>query len=111
MTIHPIRTARDHKKALARVERLWGAAHGTPAGDELDVLVTLVDAYETTHHPIPPPHPVEAILFRMEQMGLTRADLAVILGSRSRVTEVLSGKRPLSLRMLKTVRREMGVPA
>ena len=75
MDIHPIRNERDHARALKRVEKLWGARPGTPAAEELEVLATLIDSYEAKHHPIDPPDPIDAILFRLEQMGLTRADL------------------------------------
>ena len=75
MDIRPIRNQRDHAQALRAVERLWGARSGTPEADKLEILVTLVDAYEATHHPIDPPDPIGAIRFRMEQMGLTQSDL------------------------------------
>ena len=78
--VRPIRTKRDHEAALKEVERLWGAKAGTPEGDRLDVLATLVDAYEAEHYPIDPPDPIEAIKFRMEQQGLTRRDLEEIIG-------------------------------
>lgn len=88
--IKPIRREADYNAALAEVERLWGAPLGTPNGDRLDVLATLIDAYESEHHPIDPPDPIEAIKFRMEQQGLTRKDLEGILGSRTRIAEVLN---------------------
>ena len=84
-TLKPIRTERDHDAALAEIDRLWGAKPGTPAGDRLDILATLVDAYENEHYPMDPPDPIEAIKFRMEQQGLTRKDLEGILGTRTRV--------------------------
>ena len=74
MDIRPIRSQRDHAQALREVERLWGARSGTPEADKLEILVTLIDAYEAKHHPIDPPDPIDAIRFRMEQMGLTRSD-------------------------------------
>ncbi len=80
--IHPIRSERDYDAALAEIERLWGAKAGMPEGDRLDILATLVDAYEIQHVPIDPPDPIEAIKFRMEQQGLTRRDLESILGAR-----------------------------
>ena len=88
--LKPIRSKSDYRKALAEVERLWGARSGTPAGDRLDVLATLIDAYETEHYPMDPPDPIEAIKFRMEQQGLTRKDLEPLIGTRTRVAEVLS---------------------
>ena len=82
--LKPIRATADYEKALAEVQRLWGAKSATPEGDRLDVLATLIDAYETEHYPIDPPDPVEAIKFRMEQQGLTRKDLEEIIGTRTR---------------------------
>ena len=87
--LKPIRTQADYEAALVVIARLWGARAGTPEGDRLDILATLVDAYENEHYPMDPPDPIEAIKFRMEQRGLTRKDLADILGSRTRVAEVL----------------------
>jgi antitoxin component HigA of HigAB toxin-antitoxin module len=80
----PIRTKRDHEAALKEIERLGGAKTGTPEGDRLDVLATLVDAYEAEHYPMDPPDPIEAIKFRMEQQGRTRRDLEEIIGTRTR---------------------------
>jgi HTH-type transcriptional regulator/antitoxin HigA len=111
MDIHPIRNDRGHAKAMRQIEKLWGAAAGTPEADALEVLVTLVDAYEAKHHPIDPPDPIEAIKFRMEQNGLTRADLEPMIGSRARVSEVLNGKRPLTITMIKKLRDGLGIPA
>lgn len=88
--VKPIRSEADYESALAAIERLWGARTGTPEGDRLDVLATLVDAYESEHHPIDPPDRFEAIKFRMEQQGLTRRDLEAVLGSRARVAEFLT---------------------
>jgi HTH-type transcriptional regulator/antitoxin HigA len=93
--IKPIRTRRDYAAALAEVERLWGAKSKTPEGDRLDVLATLIDAYEAQHYPMDPPDPIEAIKFRMEQQGLTRKDLEPLIGTRTRVAEVLNRKRGL----------------
>ena len=90
MNIKPIHTAADHKKALTEIERLWNAKPGTAAHDKLEVLGTLVDAYEREHVRIGPPDPVSAILFRMEQQGLTRNDLLPYFGTRARVSEVLA---------------------
>ena len=96
---------------MAELERLWGAKSGTPEGDRLDVLATLIDAYEARHHPIDPPDPIEAIRFRMEQQGLTRRDLEPLIGSRARVTEVLNRKRSLSIAMIRRLHTELGISA
>jgi HTH-type transcriptional regulator/antitoxin HigA len=109
--IKPIRTENDHVAALAEVERLWGAKVGTPEGDRLDVLATLVDAYEAEHDPMDPPDPIEAIKFRMEQQGLTRKDLETMLGTRTRVSEILSRKRNLSIGMIRRLHAELGISA
>ena len=102
--IKPIRTKADYEAALLEVERLWGAKSGTPAGDRLDVLATLIDAYESQRFPIDPPNPLAAIKFRMEQQGLTRKDLIPLIGTRTRVAEVLNGKRNLSIAMIRILR-------
>jgi HTH-type transcriptional regulator/antitoxin HigA len=109
--IRPIRTEQDYAAALAEVERLWGAAAGTPEGDRLDVLATLIDAYEAERDPIDLPDPIEAIRFRMEQQGLTLKDLEAILGTRTRVSEVLNRKRELSIAMIRRLHAELGIPA
>ena len=109
--IRPIRTKRDYETALKEVERLWGAKAGTPDGDRLDVLATLIDAYETEHHPMDPPDPIEAIKFRMEQQGLTRRDLEEIIGTRTRIAEVLSRKRGLSIAMIRRLHERLGISA
>ncbi len=111
MQIRPVRTEHDHRAAIARIEVLMSAAPGTPAGDELDVLATLVDAYETKHHIIDAPDPVTAIQFRMEQQHLSRKDLEPLIGSRARVSEVLTGKRPLTLEMVRRVKSGLGISA
>lgn len=109
--IKPIRTKADYKAALAEVEALWGARSGTPRGDRLDVLATLIDAYEAEHHPIDPPDPIDAIQFRMEQQGLTRRDLEDLIGTRTRIAEVLNRKRPLSINMIRRLHEHLGIPA
>ena len=109
--IKPIRSEADYEAALAEVERLWGARSGTPEGDRLDVLATLIDAYESDHHPIDPPDPIEAIKFRMEQQGLTRKDLEGILGSRTRIAEVLNRRRGLSINMIRRLHEKLGISA
>ncbi len=111
MTIRPIRTRKDHREALAEIERLWNAKPGTAACDRLDVLVTLVEAYERKHDPLSAPDPVEAILFRMEQQGLARKDLEPLIGSRARVSEVLNHKRDLTLPMIRALHDKLGIPA
>jgi len=109
--VRPIRTKRDYETALKEVERLWGAKAGTPDGDRLDVLATLIDAYETEHHPTDPPDPIEAIKFRMEQQGLTRRDLEEIIGTRTRIAEVLSRNRGLSIAMIRRLHERLGISA
>jgi HTH-type transcriptional regulator/antitoxin HigA len=96
---------------MLEVDRLWGAPDGTPEADRVDVLATLIDAYEAEHFPIDPPDPIDAILFRMEQQGLTRKDLEPILGSRARIAEVLSRKRGLSITMIRRLHEALGIPA
>jgi HTH-type transcriptional regulator/antitoxin HigA len=109
--IKPIRSEADYNMALAEVDRLWGARSGTPEGDRLDVLATLIDAYESEHHPIDPPDPIEAIKFRIEQQGLTRKDLEGILGTRTRVAEVLNRRRGLSINMIRRLHEKLGISA
>lgn len=96
MEIRPIQTEQDYDSAISRIEELWGAKKDTPEGDELDLLVTLVESYEMKHYPIAPPDPIDAIKFRMEQMGLTNSDMVKYLGSQSRVSEILNKKRKLN---------------
>jgi HTH-type transcriptional regulator / antitoxin HigA len=109
--LKPIRTAEDYEDALAEVERLWGAKSGTPKGDRLDVLATLIDAYEAEHYQMDPPDPVEAIKFRMEQQGLSRKDLEPLIGTRTRVAEVLNRKRSLSIAMIRRLHERLGISA
>ena len=111
MTIKPIKTERDYQTALKEIERLWSAKRNTPKGDRLEVLVTLVEAYEQKHYKVEPPDPVEAIKFRMEQLGLKASDLAKILGGRSRVSEVLNRKRKLTVDMMRSLRKRLDIPA
>lgn len=108
--LKPIRTEADYDAALREVERLWGAKSGTPKGDRLDVLITLIEAYEDKHYPMDPPDPIEAIKFRMEQQGLTRKALEPLIGSRARVAEILSRKRNLSIAMIRRLNAELGIP-
>ncbi|HEY3847632.1 MAG TPA: helix-turn-helix domain-containing protein [Acetobacteraceae bacterium] len=109
--LRPIRTEADYEQALAELEHLWGAANGTPEGDRLDVLATLIDAYEAEHCPMDPPDPVEAIKFRMAQQGLTRKDLEPLIGTRTRVSEVLNRKRSLSIAMIRRLHDRLGISA
>ena len=109
--VKPIRSEADYEAAMVEVERLWGAKSGTPRGDRLDVLATLIDAWEGEHHPMDPPDPIEAIKFRMEQQNLTRKDLEGILGTRTRVAEVLNRRRGLSINMIRRLHKELGIPA
>jgi HTH-type transcriptional regulator / antitoxin HigA len=111
MEIRPIKTEQDYNFAISRIEKLWGAKKDTPEGDEFDLLVTLVEAYEMKYYPIAPPDPVDAIKFRMEQMGMTKADMIKYLGSQSRVSEILNRKRNLSLSMIKSLYKELKIPA
>lgn len=109
--LKPIRSEADHGAALAEVERLWGAKSGTPDGDRLDVLVTLIEVYEEKHHPMDPPDPIEAIRFRMKQQGLTRKDLEPMIGPRNRVADVLNRKRGLSIEMIRQLHDHLGISA
>lgn len=109
--IRPVRSEADYRRALAEAERLWGAKRGTREGDRLDVLATLIDAYEEEHYPMDPPDPVEAIKFRMESQGLTRKDLEPLIGTRTRVAEVLNRKRNLSIGMIRKLHEALGIPA
>ncbi len=112
MNVHPIKTEQDYEKALLQISGLMLAKSNTPEGDLLDVLTTLVEAYETHHCPIFPPDPIEAIKFRLEQEHLSRRDLESILKvRRGRVSELLTKKRPLTLKMMRTLHDKLGVPA
>jgi HTH-type transcriptional regulator / antitoxin HigA len=110
MNIKPVRNEKDLKRALSRIDRIIDAKKGSPEFDELEVLTTLVEAYENLHHEIEPPDPVEAIKFRMEQKGLRNTDLTSIMGGKNRVSEVLLRKRPLSLRMIRNLHKSLRIP-
>lgn len=110
MDIRPIKTEQNYDLALEEIEQLWGAEADTPEGDKLDILITLVEAYEASHHPIAPPDPIEAILFRMEQGGLDRKALEAYLGRSGRVSEVLNRQRPLSLNMIRKLWQGLHIP-
>ena len=109
--VRPIKTEKDYGRALAAVDRLMDAEPGTPEGDALDVLVTLIESYEAKHWPIDLPDPIEAIRFRMEQHHLRPKDLEPFLGSSGRVSEVLNRRRPLTLAMIRRLERGLGIPA
>jgi HTH-type transcriptional regulator/antitoxin HigA len=109
--LKPIRTEADYEAALAEIEELFEAIPGTGQGDRLEILVTLVEAYEEKQYPIPFPDPIEAILYYLESRGLTRRDLAPYLGSRARVSEVLNRKRTLSLEMIRRLHSGLKIPA
>lgn len=112
MDIKPIRNTADYEAALQEVEKLLDAQPGTPEGDRLDVLVTLIEAYEDRNFPIPTPEdPVEVLLYYMESRGLSRLDLVPYLGSKERVSEVLNRKRGLSLEMIRRLHAGLGIPA
>ncbi len=111
MEIKPIRTAADHAAALQEIDGLMSAELDTPEGDRLDVLATLVEAYETKHFPMEMPNPIDAIKFRMEQKGLTPKDLQPMIGRSNRVYEILNGTRPLTLAMIWRLHEGLGIPA
>lgn len=110
-TMRPVRTEADYDDALAEIERLFDAAPDTAEGDCLEVLTTLVEAYERRHHPVPPPDPIEAVRYHMESRGLTRHDLEPYLGSRARVAAVLNRRRPLSIESIRRLHADLGLPA
>ena len=111
MEIRPIKTEADYEATLKEIEGLMSAEPDSPQGDRLDVLVTLVEAYEREHYPIGFPDPVEAIKFRMEQQGLSVEDLVPVIGRKYRVYEVLARKRPLTLRMIEGLHETFSIPA
>ena len=111
MEIRPIKTEADYRATLNEIEGLMSAEADSPQGDRLDVLVTLVEAYERQHYPIGFPDPVEAIKFRMEQQGLSVEDLVPVIGRKNRVYEVLARKRPLTLRMIEGLHETFSIPA
>jgi HTH-type transcriptional regulator/antitoxin HigA len=110
MDLRPIRTDQDHAAALREIERLWGAPVGSPEGDKLDVLATLVDAYESRRWPVTDADPVEMLRFALKDMGHSQAELAGILGSRSRASEVMNRKRALTIEMIDKISRAWGLP-
>ncbi|GLO64211.1 transcriptional regulator [Vibrio sp. MACH09] len=110
MNIKPIKTVEDNRLALERIEQLWDSEPNTVEGDELEVLATLVHTFEEEHYPIDAPDPIEAIKFRMEQQGLEDKDLVPFLGQRSRVTEILSRQRRLSIAMIRKLNKGLKIP-
>jgi HTH-type transcriptional regulator/antitoxin HigA len=111
MQVKPIRTEDDYDEALREITRLFAAEPGTDEFDRLDVLTTLVEAYEAKHYPMPPPDPIAAIEYEMEKRGLARKDLTRFIGPSGRVSEVLAGKRPLSMSMVRSLRDGLGISA
>jgi HTH-type transcriptional regulator/antitoxin HigA len=111
MLIKPIKTEKDHAAALHEIERLWGAVEGTSEGDRLEVLTTLVEAYEQANYPIDAPDPIEAIKFRLEQQGADKKALIGVIGNRTRVYEVLRRDRALSLAMIRRLNQMLNIPA
>jgi HTH-type transcriptional regulator / antitoxin HigA len=110
MTLRPIKNEQDYNLALERLEMIFDAKKGTPEGDELEILGMLIEKYEDEHFPIDFPDPIEAIKFRMEQMGYTQSDLAKIIGLKSRASEILNKKRKLTLEMIRSLHDIMKIP-
>jgi HTH-type transcriptional regulator/antitoxin HigA len=111
MDIKPIRGEADYEWTLRRVEELWNSPEGSAESDELDILATLIEAYEQEHYPIELPDPIEAIKFRLEQKGKDSSALIGVIGQRTRVYEVMQGKRPLSLNMIRNLHEKFDIPA
>jgi HTH-type transcriptional regulator/antitoxin HigA len=110
MEIKPIRTEKDYEAALARIEEIFDADLGTPEGDELEILASLVETYEKKNYPIGLPDPIEAIKIRMKDLGLERKDLEEAIGSKGRISEILNRKRPLTLPMVQRLSEKLGLP-
>ncbi|RPD49042.1 helix-turn-helix domain-containing protein [Paracnuella aquatica] len=110
MTVKPIKTKKDYQAAMSRLEAIFDAQPGTPEGDELEVLGILIDKYEQEHYPIAYPDPIEAIKFRMEQLGYNQSDLAKVVGLKSRASEILNKKRKLTLEMIRQIHQTLGIP-
>ena len=111
MEIKPIKTEKDYQIALAEEEQLFDAKAGTEEGDKLEVLTTLIEAYEEDYYTLPQPDPIEAIIYHMESRGLSRKDLEPYIGTRARVAEIIKRKRPLSLNMIQKLNKGLGIPA
>ena len=110
MTIKPIKTKKDYQQALTRLEVIFDSKKGSPKGDELEILGMLVDNYENENFPVGFPDPIEAIKFRMEQLGYTQSDLANVVGLKSRASEILSRKRKLTLEMIRQIHDRLNIP-
>ena len=110
MTVKPIKSKKDYHQAMERLEMIFDAKKGTPQGDELEVLSILIEKYEDEHFPIGLPDPIEAITFRMEQLGYNQVDLAKVVGLKSRASEILNGKRKLSLEMIRQLHDKLRIP-
>jgi HTH-type transcriptional regulator/antitoxin HigA len=111
MHLKPIHNDEDHAAALQEIDRLWDAKDGTPEADTLEILVTLVEAYEKDRYELPPPDPIDALEYFLESRGWTRKDLEPCIGSRGRVSEIMSRKRPLTISMIRNLERATGIPA
>ena len=111
MEINPIKTENDYDLALLRVNEIFEAKPNTKEGDELDILVTLIEKYELLHYPMPDPDPIEAIKFMMEQNGMSANDLGILFNSRSRVSEIFSKKRALSIKQIRVLHEKLQIPA
>ena len=111
LSLKPIRTADDYKQSMEMLAALWGAVEGSPESDQLDILATLIERYEAEQFPMDLPDPVDAILFRMEQQGLSRKDLEPMLGTRNRVSEVLNRRRGMSIEMIRALHEHLHIPA
>jgi HTH-type transcriptional regulator/antitoxin HigA len=109
MELKPIRTEKEYEKALKRLDEIFDSEPGTKEGDELEVLALIIEDYEEKHYPIEPPHPIEAIKFRMEQMGMKQKDLGDILGHKSRASEILNNKRKLTLKMIRRISKKLNI--
>lgn len=110
MKVKILKTEKDYEKALSRLDEIFDAPTNAKEGDEAELLVLLIEKYEDEHYPIGPPDPIEAIKFRMEQMGMKKKDLAEVLGYKSRVTEILNRKRKLSLKMIRSLHEKLKIP-
>ena len=110
MIVKPIKNKKDYQAAMKRLEAIFDARPGTPEGDELEVLGILIEKYEQEHYPIDYPDPIEAIKFRMEQLGYSQSDLAKVVGLKSRASEILSKKRKLTLEMIRQLHQDLGIP-
>jgi HTH-type transcriptional regulator/antitoxin HigA len=110
MKVQPIKTKKNYQSALNRLEKIFDAKPGSTEGDELEVLGILIDTYEKTHYPIDYPDPIEAIKFRMEQLGYNQSDLANVVGLKSRASEILNKKRKLTLEMIRNLHTTLNIP-